>query len=264
MRRTTSPPGRESPGGANRDSVSSKSVDSALAAPRLLLLSATPVLQDRRAYQAMLHLLAPAVYPLGDLAALDLRLENWQRLAEAFAVFEPGQPNGTLADTLMGLRGMFPSDARLRELAHRLEPYLDVLAADEGEEWSRLVGDIRTHLGEAYRLHRRLIRNRRGTPAVAQFLPGRAGLHTDPVADPLRLTMEQLLEHWRQEALAASGAPDYIRGLGRLGLLLVEAAIADPLVLTALVDIRLGVVVTVPGLPAADSHAPLSLAVLLE
>lgn len=55
---------------------------------RLLLLSPTPMLHsDAAGFQALLHLLDPAVYPLGDLAGFREQLAAHDRVAQLYHQF---------------------------------------------------------------------------------------------------------------------------------------------------------------------------------
>ena len=57
--------------------------------PRLLLLSATPVLSDTAGFLRILHLLDPLVFPLDDLSGFERRLKSRQVVAELAALSVP-------------------------------------------------------------------------------------------------------------------------------------------------------------------------------
>ncbi len=59
------------------------------AVPRLLLLSATPLLHNEQTFHAMLHLLDPDLYKLDDLDGFRARIRNRQALGNAFFTFKP-------------------------------------------------------------------------------------------------------------------------------------------------------------------------------
>ena len=80
----------------------------ALKAERLLLLSATPLLHNEAAFQAMLHFLDPAIYPLGDLKAFRKRVDRWQHVAELFHVFTETEAGSFLESSFDHLKEMFP------------------------------------------------------------------------------------------------------------------------------------------------------------
>ena len=76
MRRTTSPPaGHADPILAGRYAALQQV---ARQIPRLLLLSATPVLNNEGKFLAMLHLLDPEVHRLDDEAAFKAKVANRQ------------------------------------------------------------------------------------------------------------------------------------------------------------------------------------------
>ncbi len=210
----------------------------ALRAERLLLLSATPLLHNEAAFQAMLHLLDPTIYPLGDMKGFRQRVERWQQVAELFHVFTETEAGSFLESSLENLRDMFPKDDRLAELGKELKPYLDDEKPIEDPERIRLIRAIRAHLSESYKLHRRLLRNRRGNESTESLLPGRVGLRVQPYSDPVRLELEHLLEEWR--ALAASKAGENADAWADLLMLFAQTAASDPLALDAMIAFRLG------------------------
>jgi ATP-dependent helicase HepA len=214
----------------------------ALKAERLLLLSATPLLHNEAAFQAMLHLLDPAIYPLGDLKAFRQRVERWQHVAELFHVFTETEAGSFLESSLQHLREMFPKDERLAELGKQLKPHLDDDRTVDDPERVRLVRAIRAHLSETYKLHRRLLRNRRGQEQTESLLPGRVGLRLQEYEDPVRLELELCLEEWRQHVAAKVFDSDNEgpRQQAALFLLLLELAMSDPTALDAAVAFRLG------------------------
>ncbi len=204
------------------------------------MLSATPSLHNDAGFQAMLHLLDPTVYPLGDLEAFRARREGHQRVAELFHVFHPVESGSFLNDCLDDLTAMFPADVRLGELAAQLRPLLAYGQDPTSDRRADIIQDIRCHVSEAYRLHRRLLRNRRADPRVEPILPGRAGLvqweYDDTAASPLG----ELLEEWRVNAAQKAAADPTRRDELADCLRLFWDAFADPLALAALADARRG------------------------
>jgi len=138
---------RMQPGGTlfNRVAVLSKST------PHVLLLSATPARQHADAYLALLALLQPQVWKLGDLDAFHSRLEAHDQVVSLL--------NRTIAgatDELPGLADawckLLPGDSQLAARAKALgaAPFDPVLR-------QTLVAYVREH----HQLDRRVIRNRR-------------------------------------------------------------------------------------------------------
>ncbi len=135
---------------------------------RVLLLSATPALHNERGFLEMLHLLDPDTYKLTDQEGFRLRIENRQALAGIVAGLTP--ENALYLDhPLDRLAKMFPDDALLQEQSQALRAISDKLPAEDDPALIEAVGRVRSHLSEAYRLHRRILRHRRRS--VAGFSP---------------------------------------------------------------------------------------------
>ncbi len=214
--------------------------EAAVRAERLLLLSATPSLHNEAGFQAMLHLLDPTVYPLGDLEAFRVRRDWHQRVAELFHVFHSVESGSFLNDCLDDLTAMFPADAHLRALAAQLRPLLAYGQDPTSDRRADLIQDIRCHVSEAYRLHRRLLRNRRADPRVEPILPGRHGLALWEYDDPASSPLGDLLEEWRTIAAQRAAADPAKRDELAECLRLFWDAFADPLALVALAAARRG------------------------
>lgn len=207
---------------------------------RLLLLSATPTLHsDEVGFQALLHLLDPVMYPLGDLKGFRGRLERHQTVAQLYHLFKPDEEGSYLEGALDQFVESFPTDARLKELAKALRPHLAYGADPDAPEREELVHAVRAHVSEAYRLHRRLLRNRRADERVEGLLPGRLGIEKWEYADPGVQSVAAVLDEWRSAALDAvkeAQRADY----GRVWVLFAEAASCDAAALAELVTMRFG------------------------
>ena len=214
----------------------------ALKADRLLLLSATPLLHNEAAFQAMLHFLDPVIYPLGDLRAFRKRVERWQHVAELFHIFTETEAGRFLESTLDHLKEMFPDDDRLKELGKELKPWLDDEKPLEHPERVRLIRSIRAHLSETYKLHRRVLRNRRGQEQTESLLPGRVGLRLHEYDDRARANIESLLEAWRAHTASKVSDPEN-EGPSKwaeLYLFMLQTGMSDPQALDAVIAFRLG------------------------
>jgi ATP-dependent helicase HepA len=171
----------------------------AKAASRVLLLSATPVLRNELGFLRMLHLLDPVVYPLADLSAFRSKIANRQTLAEAVASIEP-ENLLQLEPVLDALESLLPEDRRVKNLSELIRPQL----YGRVEADARLKSDLRIlrgYLSETYRLHRRILRNRR--KRVSGLTPIRVGCKLLVVELSSRLIVDNELENWRINALAS-------------------------------------------------------------
>lgn len=143
--------------------------------PHLLLLSATPVLADTAGFLRMLHLLDPVVFPLDDLPGFERRLASRQLVAETVAGLAPEHVL-SMEDELDRLESAFGDDPTLRDLISHLRPVVQRLPEEDDPEFTQALTALRSHLTETYRLHRRILRNRRRS--VPWATPPRAGLET--------------------------------------------------------------------------------------
>ncbi|MEP6516371.1 protein DpdE [Microcoleus vaginatus] len=127
---------------------------------RLLLLSATPVLNHEQDFLAMLHLLDPITYQLDDLEGFRARVKNRQQIGRVLLSFKEKANPFVLKTNLNQLRNLFAEDKYLLNLVEESQNCLlskETLPADR----DRIVRSIRTHISDTYRLHRRMLRNRR-------------------------------------------------------------------------------------------------------
>ncbi len=152
------------------------------ASKALLLLSATPVRSNEDAFLGLLHLLDPVNYPLTDLAAFRRRVEMRDDLAEAMSAVNAETPLRYLDEPLARISELLPDDPVAGQLISEARHY--IAARAEGEARAR-VGSVRIYISETYRLHRRMIRNRRST-AVKNGFPARGRELADPWLIPDR------------------------------------------------------------------------------
>ena len=141
--------------------------------PRLFLLSGTPVLADTEGFLRVLHLLDPVVFPLEDLAGFERRLQSRQLVAEIVASLQPDNLLGMETDLDL-LRDTFGDDRSLMDRVEALRPIVQSLPEEDDEDFLKALGDLRAQLSETYKLHRRVLRNRR--KAVPWATPQRKGL----------------------------------------------------------------------------------------
>ncbi|MEG4346670.1 protein DpdE [Microcoleus sp. A003_D6] len=129
---------------------------------RLLLLSATPVLNHEQDFLAMLHLLDPITYQLNDLEGFRARVQNRQQIGRVLLSFKEGANPFVIKTNLNQLRNLFAEDPYLLNLADQLQICLQAKETPAGDR-DRIVRSIRTHISDTYRLHRRMLRNRRAS-----------------------------------------------------------------------------------------------------
>lgn len=173
--------------------------DAALVCPQVLLLSATPVLRNESGFLRMLHLLDPVIYRLEDEDEFRIKIANRQFLAEAVASVDPANIL-QLAPVLENLESLLPEDRLLADLIGVVRQQLSGrIEADES--LIKALRVLRGHLSETYRLHRRILRNRR--KRVEGLTPTRAGYESILVKSDTRRLFESELENWRINALAS-------------------------------------------------------------
>lgn len=140
--------------------------------PKLLLLSATPVLSDEAGFLRVLHLLDHVVFPLDDLAGFKRRIASRELIAEVAAFLIPENLWG-LGPELDRLEEAYADDKVLCERITSLREVLDRFPEEQDEEYLSSLQALRTHLLESYRLHRRMLRHRRS--AIPWATVGRVG-----------------------------------------------------------------------------------------
>lgn len=134
------------------------------AVPRLLLLSATPFSRSVTHHLALLHLLDPKLFKWSEVPDFERLLVTRRELA--MAVFgldeEPDPENRELLEYQFDtLRRLLPQDDLLASgMAKAIATFGDAGLAIS-DELNRAVAVVRAHVSETYRLHHRVIRNRR-------------------------------------------------------------------------------------------------------
>ena len=217
--------------------------------PRLLLLSATPVRRNEDGFLALLHLLDPAVYDLDQKEAFRQKVDKRQDLADKFHAFAEDQMGLFLEGMADELCGMFPHDSRLLTLLDQLRPYLGFDVDESSLERRIIIRAIRVHLSETYRLHRRLLRNRR-SEELEGLLPGRAGLRTVEYEDDIFRLVEERLESWRVSASAhVWGKEESLQSkyLNRMFGVFLELVLCDLNALKCFISMRLKMEVSQSG-----------------
>lgn len=169
--------------------------------PKLLLLSATPALNNEPVFLEMLKLLDPAIYSQVTVEQLRQRLVARAGLGRTFLGLQPALPRVLLRNRLAEIRSDLPGDPEVRRL---LEAASIALDSDDRVALATVIDGLRTHIGEVYRVHRRMLRTRRTSALERSYeVTGRRGPESMEVNLGVLAEATRLLEAWRQEALAA-------------------------------------------------------------
>ncbi|MEH2071813.1 MAG: protein DpdE [Nostoc sp.] len=162
---------------------------------RLLLLSATPVVNHEQDFLAMLHLLDPTTYKLDDIAGFRAKVASRQRIGKVLLALEEDAKPLVLKNNLQELRNLFTEDKYLLNLADDLEKCLSGNSAEQNQ----IIQAIRTHISDTYRLHRRMLRNRRA--AVEDVIFDRNFTPKEEYdLDERSLEIHELINQWRTVA----------------------------------------------------------------
>ena len=173
------------------------------AAPKLLLLSATPVLSDENATLALLHLLDPHVFRLDDREGLRERLRLRQEFGKVLLGLDAKAPGFLIQEAMDGLLELAPTDATARALAGDVE---GALATQEADDVPAAVRALRDHIAETYRLNQRLLRTRRRDVEGWEIPRRSADLHCWEDPDDRIRDAQELLDDWRDQANSAVAA----------------------------------------------------------
>ncbi|WP_127817851.1 protein DpdE [Microbacterium sp. CPCC 204701] len=219
------------------------------AAPRVLMLSATPFARSATTHLALLHLLDPQLFRWEEREHFEQLLSARRELA--FAVFgldpDPDPDNPELLELQFDeIRSLIPGDEVLREAMARamavFERNGDVTQQVDEDALRTAVETVRTHISETYRLHHRVIRNRRHEIA-------RQKLDDDGLLTPFEFTGRTRpkairLEESMEDTAGARAVADWAAGCA--------AAILDDSIDAALYGHVLGVLASRVGGPVND------------
>ena len=196
---------------------------------RVLLLSATPVLHNERAFLAMLHLLDPQVYKLNEIAAFRTRVEKRQEVAESMLSLTESESNFFLEQSLEDLAGFLSGDVEFDKLKTGLMTLIEKDVDEDDPERIALIKALRSHVSDTWRLHRRILRNRR-TETTSCYLPGRAGVTKSTYSSQYESGVEEALDEWRLSVSTESNSWDEAKldSVVRLCKDFYEAAFTDP------------------------------------
>ncbi|MCW6050540.1 helicase [Lyngbya sp. CCAP 1446/10] len=167
----------------------------------LLLLSAAPVVGREQDFLTMLHLLDPTTYRLEDLENFKERVQSRHEIGRTLLDFRETTQPAVLQTKLAELRTLFAKDDYLIGLAKELEKCLKTA---DTEEKSRLIRTIRTHVSDTYRLHRRILRNRRDAVEDVIFDRDTVPKAEYDLNDEQWSAIQTVLDKWRAAAPKSS------------------------------------------------------------
>lgn len=206
---------------------------------RLLLLSATPVISNTKGFLAMLHLLDPTIYSLSGLDAFMKKIEMHKELAYLIADLVPENVL-MLQSTLEALKTLFPNDSILLERVEELGKILEISFDEEDPNIIESVVNLRAHISETYKLHRRILRHRRSK--VQGITPNRIGIEVVSYQQQGMKFLIESLEKWRSDAAShVYGLEDMytVDTLSEIYSLFMDALLSDTLLLVDLAEARL-------------------------
>lgn len=200
----------------------------ALQSPRLLLLSATPVLHNEEVFLGMLRLLDPSLYGQATSEDIRKRVAMRSELARALLGLKPSLPTSVIARRLNDLRTMLVADDQVQSLIVAVE----TAATEDKFALTNAIDELQAHVADMYRVHRRMIRTRRTEDLFQKYsVQGRSIPRALPLNSTLLRTASALIDEWRQYALGATEAGNL--ELSEAAALLAEgcAVLLDPVAL---------------------------------
>lgn len=170
--------------------------DIALRIPRLLLLSATPVLHNEDVFLGMLRLLDPSLYGHATVDEVREKVTARAVLGRALLGLKPSLPPSIVQRRLDELRDTLAGDQQAQTLIKAVE---ETLAAKDNDSTADAINELQAHVSEVHRVHRRMIRTRRteglrlGYRVQGRTIPDRVAL-----AAPVLRLASNFIDEWRQ------------------------------------------------------------------
>lgn len=198
----------------------------ALASPRLLLLSATPVLHNEEIFLGMLRLLDPALYGHATVDAVRERVASRATLGRTLMALKPSLPASVINRRLTEIRDALADDDQVQALVDAVS---SAATAQNKQAVTEAVNDLHAHVSEVHRVHRRMIRTRRTEGLVSGYrVRGRSEPKPLSLESVLLEDASRLLDEWRQYAVASTETGQL--AVDQAGRLFAEACdvILDP------------------------------------
>ncbi|MBE9209618.1 DEAD/DEAH box helicase family protein [Nostoc sp. LEGE 06077] len=161
----------------------------------LLLLSASHILKNDQDLLVMLHLLEPTIYQLNNLPDFQVKIHNSQIISQIISSLKNDQESSGIANNLEQLQKLFSDDKYLLSLVGKWEKSLPETLTSQ----DKVLDEICIYISETYRLHRRILCNRRA--GVENAILNR---HITPKEeydlDERSFDIHELIEKWRNAA----------------------------------------------------------------
>lgn len=145
----------------------------------VLLLSGTPLNGNEKNFLAMLHCLSPKHYQLDEkgIANFQKAIVQGEQLGGMRGALVADNENALIESMLDELIENFGEDQTLVQMIEALRPLVDFFdGRDQDDEERRAhIQALNHYLGESYRLHERMLRNRRDAKGLSVLFPGLAG-----------------------------------------------------------------------------------------
>ena len=165
---------------------------------KVILLSATPLLQESASLLRLLHLLSPNSYRLDDLPVFEAMLQSRDEIGTLYANLDAEAQPAFLRAALDGLRALLAGDAYGTSLLDQVDL---ALANSDTPDLVRTVRRARAYIGEAYRMYGRMIRTRRAVGLAEEF-PVLGRLTPAPVFVGPDSDVGAAIDAWREHLAA--------------------------------------------------------------
>lgn len=184
----------------------------------VLLLSGTQSTGNEINYLAMLHLLSPEKFTLDDkgIEKFFKLVADREKIAGNYQSLKSTTPNSRLIRIIKQTKESFPDDTSWAQLCDKSLPILEEESLLEGsvELRDQAIRNMRKYLGENYRLHQRMLRNRRQDADISFLFPGLGDLRVInwPI-ESQQVSVEQSLDYLRESREFSVEGQDFMRWL---------------------------------------------------
>ncbi len=167
--------------------------------PKLLLLSATPVIGNEAALLSLLRLLDPARWDDEQEETFQRHVALSQEYGRLLLGLRPDASAFVLKQRVAAATAAFPEDPIVAGFAARFS------ASEDPADRTQACASLRQHIAETYRIHHRIIRSRRADLEGWEFQPrGPASVRIEEDDSTDLARAYAALEDWRSEAVVRS------------------------------------------------------------